>query len=73
MESVKEKMELTNQGLLLESSGSMSDIKATAGHGLLLPADSTLHLKALSESYWAACVNTRRFNIAFLIFIILVL
>nr|XP_034908584.1 uncharacterized mitochondrial protein AtMg00810-like [Populus alba] len=44
-------------------------IKATPGQGLLLRADSTLHLKAYSDSDWGGCIDTRQSVTGYLVFL----
>ncbi|XP_019163069.1 PREDICTED: uncharacterized protein LOC109159411 [Ipomoea nil] len=44
-------------------------IKGTLGQGLLYPANSTLTLKAFSDSDWASCPETRRSVTGFCVFL----
>lgn len=44
-------------------------IKGTPAHGLLYPTDSTIQLKAFSDSDWATCIDTRKSTTTFCTFL----
>ncbi|KAF5445245.1 hypothetical protein F2P56_034311, partial [Juglans regia] len=44
-------------------------IKATPGQGIFLSTDSSLHLKAYSDSDWGGCIDTRKSITGFTVFI----